>query len=265
MNTKPYHLSLLATEFRRRIAKNPRYSLRAFARQLGLHPSALSRVLSGKQDLSIAASHTVIDALGVSDETRRLFLISVSRERVERQLAHHGESAVKPAATEVSPEIFNGVADVTCMSVLEACALDDADVGEAWFADRLGLSVNAVRAALRRLEAAGFVEPVGKRWVKAAARFSTQERALDLMVLQCHQREIGEKAVAALTEVPYELRCITSMMTAMDPAKVPRAKQMIGEFLEQLGDFLASERRTALYQVNVQFFPVTKVEPEPDS
>jgi len=40
---------VLASELARRRAKNRRYSLRAFARDLGLHHTSLSRILRGGQ------------------------------------------------------------------------------------------------------------------------------------------------------------------------------------------------------------------------
>jgi len=46
----------VAAEFERRRQLNPRYSLRAFARVLGLHHSTLSRLLRGRRPVS---AHTV--------------------------------------------------------------------------------------------------------------------------------------------------------------------------------------------------------------
>jgi hypothetical protein len=44
--------ALLREEFDRRRSRNPRYSLRAFARQLGTHHSTLSRLLVGGRRLT---------------------------------------------------------------------------------------------------------------------------------------------------------------------------------------------------------------------
>lgn len=45
--------AFLNQKLKRRIEKNPAYSLRAMAKHLGLAPSMLSDVLSGKRNLSL--------------------------------------------------------------------------------------------------------------------------------------------------------------------------------------------------------------------
>jgi len=47
--------TVLQSEFDRRIARNPRYSLRAFARTLGIAHTTLSRFLSGQRRLTARA------------------------------------------------------------------------------------------------------------------------------------------------------------------------------------------------------------------
>ena len=51
----------LRDEFDRRVARNPRYSLRAFARALGTEHSTLRRILDGRRRLT----RSVIEQLGV--------------------------------------------------------------------------------------------------------------------------------------------------------------------------------------------------------
>lgn len=47
----PFYLSVLKEEFLRRKRRSRRYSLRAFARDLELHPSTLSRVFNGQRPI----------------------------------------------------------------------------------------------------------------------------------------------------------------------------------------------------------------------
>lgn len=81
-----FHLELIAQEFRRRKGRNSRYSLRAFASFLALHPSALSRVLAGKQDLSLKGAMAVVRRLEICGRDKLLFLRSVIDSRRRREL-----------------------------------------------------------------------------------------------------------------------------------------------------------------------------------
>ena len=52
---------------------NPAYSLRAFARDLGLPSSNLSNVLKGKQGLSIKSALQILERLKIKGRDRELF------------------------------------------------------------------------------------------------------------------------------------------------------------------------------------------------
>jgi transcriptional regulator with XRE-family HTH domain len=71
----------------RRMGMNPRYSLRAFAKALGLEPSKLSEVLSGKKGLSADRAELVCERLRLQGLDRDLFVLSVisQHSRVKKQ------------------------------------------------------------------------------------------------------------------------------------------------------------------------------------
>ncbi|MGZ3699878.1 MAG: helix-turn-helix domain-containing protein, partial [Bdellovibrionota bacterium] len=61
-----HYSELLNEAFAERKAKNPSYSLRAFARYLAISAAALSQVLSRKRDLSKRNALKVAERLGLS-------------------------------------------------------------------------------------------------------------------------------------------------------------------------------------------------------
>jgi transcriptional regulator with XRE-family HTH domain len=63
-----------------KVSVNPRYSLRAFSRQVGLAPGFLSEVLSGKKNLSAEASMKITSALKLSIKESEYFRILVQIE-----------------------------------------------------------------------------------------------------------------------------------------------------------------------------------------
>ena len=71
-------------ELVRRQSKNTRYSLRAFAHQLEIHPSALSRILTNKQDVSLKTCALMVSLIDFSDEDKIKFLVSVAEEKMHR-------------------------------------------------------------------------------------------------------------------------------------------------------------------------------------
>ena len=89
----PFFLSHLKRELDKRISKNPKYSLRAFADWLDIDASFLSKVLSRQKVLSIKTADTIITKINPDDaEVRDKFLISVSKEIACYSLYKHDSS-----------------------------------------------------------------------------------------------------------------------------------------------------------------------------
>jgi hypothetical protein len=88
-----FHLEFLRKELARRQAKNPSYSLRAFANHLDLHASALSRILNQKQELSLNSCKTILARLRFEEHEKAAFIESVVARRA------------KQIQTQLSPEV----------------------------------------------------------------------------------------------------------------------------------------------------------------
>ncbi len=84
MLDKPFYIKRLQHEINVRKELNPRYSLRAFARYLGLGPSTLSRILLNQQELSQAVCKNILTKLKFNHEETMLFISSVAEEKKRR-------------------------------------------------------------------------------------------------------------------------------------------------------------------------------------
>jgi hypothetical protein len=85
-STLSFHIQVLFEELRARKQKNAMYSMRAFANLLEIHPSALSRAMAGKEELSLQACCRMIKRLPMSAEDKLRFVTSVADEKYERAM-----------------------------------------------------------------------------------------------------------------------------------------------------------------------------------
>src|SRR6516165_11941016 len=76
--------AILVDEFMMRTAKNGRYSMRGFARDLGISQSFLSQILSKKRKLSHEKALIVSQKLRLRGKKRRLFVDLVVMEQSRR-------------------------------------------------------------------------------------------------------------------------------------------------------------------------------------
>jgi hypothetical protein len=119
----------LKAELVARKARNPRYSLRAFARDLRMSHASLSQMLRGQRRITPQAAHKLGNRLKLEDR------------------------AVSAAC-----------ADVEDAKVLAAVGRHDFVTNSRFIATRTGLSVDTVNAALFRLLHAGRLTMHHQRW-----------------------------------------------------------------------------------------------------
>lgn len=116
---------LLCDRFARLRARNPRYSLRAFARDLGIHHGTLSQLASGRRPASVRQIRAIGARLGLDDAG------------IASCCAHEVDAVVRAIAAR--PELRHD---------------------SRWIAERTGIPVDAVNAALHRLLSTGALRMV---------------------------------------------------------------------------------------------------------
>src|SRR5260221_443322 len=75
--------SYLREELISGIKRNPRYSLRGFAKHLGVAPSTLSEILNGKKSISGVRVYEMAAALSLTDKQAAYFALMVDLDKVK--------------------------------------------------------------------------------------------------------------------------------------------------------------------------------------
>jgi plasmid maintenance system antidote protein VapI len=83
---EPTHLRILRARLTERKNRNVLYSLRAYARDLGVDPSRLCRILKGRQEISTGLCLQISRRLHLSDDETQEFVTSVADRRREEFL-----------------------------------------------------------------------------------------------------------------------------------------------------------------------------------
>jgi uncharacterized protein (TIGR02147 family) len=154
--------NILLGELETRCTHRPRYSLRAFARDLQMSPSRLSGVLTGKFGLSREAAELIAKRLGYSkDETTRfcdLVEARHARGKVKRDLARERISKTKGFYKNVGLDGFKLISDWYHFAIMELSLVEGFKSDAKWIAKRLGISIHEVTAAIERLKRLDLVE-----------------------------------------------------------------------------------------------------------
>lgn len=234
----------LAEELRLRQARNPSYSLRSFARDLGVSVTALSDVLSAKRDFSKRNAEKVIAKLGWSPLQSASFLRSL------------GDST--PAAARDSlileDDRFRIISDWYYLVILNLAKVPGAKATPSWVRKQTGISLEEAREALDRLQRLGYISNEGGTLVRQVPEVATTTEVPSAAIRKYHRQNF-HLAERAQENVPFERRQISSFTVGTDPARLKKAKKMLNEFMDKLAAVLESPEPSEVYTVSTQMFP----------
>lgn len=262
----------LCEVFEQKRGRNSGFSVRAWARQMGLpHHAMLALTLAKKRKLKPPFSSRLRDKIGLEGQEARYFDLLVAYANVEtpeekqfyesllRQLSPQGQ-----AFAELSFDILRLVSQWTHSAIVEMTELQDFDSDPKRIASRLGDHVKPAEAeqAVDRLVRLGLIERIEGGLRKTKRVFTTPNDIPSSYIREFH-RQMIEKAKAALDEQSVEEREIRSLTLAIRRERMPEAKRMLREFTANFRDSVGlqpGEKGTDVYQLNLQFFGVVEGE-----
>lgn len=248
----------LRNELLKRKKKNPKFSLRAWARILGLSSSFLSDILSGKKDLSIEKALQIARALKYDERETLAFCRLVTEANELGKIA----ASVDEGATNyrlLDLEYFEVIAEWYHYAILELSLCRNVRLTAANVAKAFGISEDVARLAIARLKRLKLLKSVRGGYRKSDHRVSTPTD-IPSSALRRHHSELILKARNALESCEVSERDITGVTMAIDRSRLPEAKEEIRKFRRRLTEFMTTGDMNSVYQLNVQFFPLSEEE-----
>jgi uncharacterized protein (TIGR02147 family) len=248
----------LANAFSLRRNRNPRYSLRGFARDLSLTHGYLSSVLNGKKKLSLKRALDLATRIGLDEQAKEYFLQSVAQSHLS-----------SPPATRTHPTLFfdleldrfQSVSAWYHIAILDLTLIQGFRPDPIWISRKIGIPRSKVKDAISRLERLGLLQRHGSTLQKTHVNLAIPTKNADRAIRLFHEGMIS-KAMNALQgqrPVDYQARDITATTIPADPKRLPEAKRRIAKFRRSLLRFLSQGETTELYQLNVQLFSLTPI------
>ncbi len=245
--------ALLQEELLDRCKKNPRYSLRSFAHSLKVGSSDLSKIIHGKRGLSDEMIVRLATRLDLDPKAIEEFRVAARDQGKKRQ----GAKAASGYAN-LSLDAFRVISDWYPLAILEMTKVEGFDPSPKVIARRLGLTVNEVTIAIERLVRLGMLE-VGEdgRMTDLAGSTSGVTPDYTDAAKRKYQKQILAKASQAIDEVPIAHRDQSSMLMAVDTAKLDEARVLIKDFRRKLCALLESgDQKDQVMFLSVSLFPV---------
>ncbi len=227
---------------------NPRFSLRALARMVDIPAGRLSELMSGKRKLSPFYADKLVTNLALSKEEKAAILASVGTE--SRRI---------PQGRKLSEGELALISSWEYYAILNVIKLDAYDGSEAWIAERLNLPRLHVYKSVQLLVRLGLLAKVAERIERTESSLTTENNIPSSAIRSAHRSDIG-KALDALDGVETSKRIFSSATVVCDSTSLEQAAKMIDRFNDKFAKKLPAKRKTAVYNLTIQFCPLTKVD-----
>lgn len=271
MNNK--FVDQLRASIQRKQKKNPNYSLRKMAQDIGLSHSFLSQVLSGKKQYPMERLDDLVETLELDDFALRRFIESIIETQMlewktkSKTLNRYLKQEFSKSSSSV--RVYNELpfSKMTLinpwynMAVLDLVSSEDFKLSYSWLAERLQISSAQAQSAWSFLKENNFIEEVNGRWQKS-------ERYLRLPVLKSsepirqHYLQILSKIEDQLKNKTNELelskRLIVGASCTANPQKLSEVKQYLEDSLYVAAEELAEGDCKEVYYLLVSAIPLTK-------
>jgi uncharacterized protein (TIGR02147 family) len=258
--------NILKEELESRFQRNSHYSLRAFARDLGVSPARLSDSLAGRAGFSTTVADQIAKKLGFGKEEREYFctLVEMNHARSKSQRAAAAEklqslkSNVSSDYQQVQIDSFKVISDWHHFAILELTAIDGFKSEAQWIADQLEISVFSVEQAIERLIRLDLLEKKKDVLVATEARTASPSGIPSDAIKKFHT-QVLEKAMNAIQVQGVDERDFSTTFMSIDRSRIPEAKEKIKKFRREFSqEFANSSKKENVYCFSTQFFNLTK-------
>ena len=241
----------LQQELAKRCARNPRYSLRAFARYLRLDHSTLSQLLRGRRRFTARTIEQVGARLSLVPAVITQF-VELERTPPESWAARELRQLSRDAALSLAEWHHHAILELTRLASFRP------DVR--WIARVLDVPVDDVNVAVTRLARLGLLDMQSRtRWVDKAGNVEARIDGLSVSAMSAlagRARALvgsGGGRPAHYSATTVAVQGLTSRRVA---ERVERFRREIAELLEN-----ANGDRDQVYCLELAFFPLTDPTP----
>lgn len=263
MRNRKVH-QILTSAFQRKEKQGHGYSKRALARDLGVSPAFITNLLQGKKAppkdrIPAIIKILELDTIEQRELSRALLLSKTESPALQALLKKELDGIGLNRKTMIDVKQNDLLAEWWFIPVMESLSLNPRGKPEET-QRRLGITKGQWNRAISVLLKEGVIYQTEDGYKKkedhvylSSARSKASIRAFHKMML--------EKALLELEktqESDFQRRLITGYTFALSDERLEELKAMIMQFLDRAARKATEGKCTDLYQLNVQFFPLTK-------
>lgn len=232
---------------------NPRFSLRAYAKRIGLNPGALSSILNGKRAISRSMALRIAKKLMLDPQETSKLTRAFQKKKGSDQ--SHNLDFLRITSAQ-----FRVLTEWEHFAILSLMNTSNFQSDSPWISSRLGISISQTNQAIERLLSLGLIiRSSSAKLTRAKIGIRTSDDVSDISIRRFHDQNL-DLAKDSLHRDSIEIRDFSATTFAIDPTKIPEAKAIIRNCQDELAALLESGKQSEVYRFSCQLFPLTVVE-----
>lgn len=251
---------MLQHELLERKKRNTSYSLRSFAKTIGVSAPYLSQILRSQRKVSFELAHTIGLKLKWNRTQRNLFLDLVRLEKADDPLLRADLLAKIESSDpfmefkQLSIDRFRLVSNWEHFAIAELINCLGNKTTPSRLASRLNLSQTQVEAALERLIRVGIVTEKKNGTLALTNPFYGIPSVPSQAIRTFHRSHL-KKASHALEKQAHHERDFSGITLAVKKSHLPEIKELIRDFMTKINTVCAKQSPSdSVYQLAVQFY-----------
>jgi uncharacterized protein (TIGR02147 family) len=252
---------------------NPRWNLSSWARQMGIiKVTSLNVILTGQRRIGAKSLDKIIRFFRFSQEEEAYFRLLVRREEmrddkvvqemIDEEIRY---KSYKPKKKLLDNTQFTYISDwyhLAIHQMAHICPLKD---DPQWIQKylRRTVPISDIKDAIENLVNLRILVRENNLLKLAVESLHTLQD-VPSKAIRRHHSDMMDNAKEALSSVHVEEREFRGKTLAISTKQIPLAKELVRKFIRQFGLKLGYDKGNAVYQLNIQFFPLSEKIEETD-
>ncbi|MNL19061.1 hypothetical protein D3C87_1402410 [compost metagenome] len=232
----------------RKLQKSGKYSLRSFAKDLGISPGRLTELLQQTNIPTLKTLEKMAVLLKLSPAQRHELLVAAEQDK-KRRLLNQADIVLKKNDLHL-------IVDWVPYAIVSLLMTRDFHLSPENVSTRLGVSIQQADESIEKLKKFKMIHEENGNWVAGKPKIATETDIPSEMIRHSHKEKM-ELAIQRMNQVPVELRDFSSITFPADTKNLEVAKKMIIDFRRTLAETMGRGGPTEVYSLNLQLFPLS--------
>jgi uncharacterized protein (TIGR02147 family) len=253
---------LIRDEYLKKVRFNPRYSLRTFAKQLGMSHTLFSLILAGKRPVTAKQAIKIAQGLKLnSQQTQDLIAAVLMIDSAGKKNRNNPKNTdFVPSVSTVEIEQFKLLSNWLSFALLEEVGLKNFQYLPVRLAKKYQVTTTEIKDVFQRLCDMGLVIELQPNVYKKSKDWFQYKTTESQVAVRNYHRSTLEKAILELNEssaVAFSRRYVGAGVLPIAEARLSEALDEIKKFKIHFLKKYATSDAVNVFQLNLQLFALS--------